>query len=182
MRWLISLLLFPALLMQPVYGNPLGEALDAVEALKDLDNASRSARTISSGLEDWEKSIVYASLGWKLNSEKEYKQAEKVFRKARKLSGNHYEVIGIAIAQFNQGKYKRSLKTIQKMLKRDQRSAVPKAYKESANYVLGINYQQLDKLAQACIHWDRSYRLTIRKSDPNSYGMKSYNLIRQHCQ
>jgi tetratricopeptide (TPR) repeat protein len=184
MRWILSLLLsllLSTLLLKSAYGNALGEALEAVEKVQNLSKAQQIARQASAGLEDWEKSIVYDALGWRLNREKEYKLAERSFRKARKLSGNHYEVIGIAIALFNQGRYDDSLKTLKKMLKRDSRSAVPKAIKEAANYVLGINYQQLERLPQACIHWDRSFRLTIRKSDPNSYGIKSRQLIREHC-
>ncbi len=181
MKFVVPLLLLLALPFSHVSANTLGEALAAVKSLQDLDQASHVVARFSDTLEEWEQAIVYTSLGWKLNAEERYRQAEKAFRRGRKLSGKHYEVIGIAIAQFNQKKYKRSLKTIQSMLKRDEKHPVPKSYKESANYILGINYQELNKLRLACIHWDRAYRLTIRKSDLDSHGMKSYKLIQQHC-
>ncbi len=174
------LLLIPLTL--PVHADPLEDALQAINQIKDMRKAGKVVRKVTKGLQRWEKSIVYSTLGWKFNAEGEYKKAEKYFRKAYKTSDKHYEVIGIAIALFNQEKYKTSLKVINDMLKReDPEHVIPKEFKESANYVLGINHLQLKKRKKACSYWERSYAIRGKKSEEDSYGAKSLDLLRQHC-
>lgn len=175
-------LLLLSLLFTPAYGNDLSEALATVEALQDYKKAEQVARKATKGLAGWKKAIVYSTLGWKLIDSGKYKKAEKIFKRAKKYSGNYYEIIGIAIARYNQGKYRDSLKIARKTLNKESPDApIPGSYLEAINYILGINLQELNKLPSACIHWDRAYRIGKRHKSRDAYGEKSYKLIKQHC-
>lgn len=179
---LIALLL--PLLLHPLtgYASEMGRAIDAINQLSDTDKIEEIVRQSAKGMERWEKVIVYSNFGWKLNSAGEYKRAEKYFRKSRRYNPKQYEVIGLAISLFNQGKYRASLKVVEALMQKEAEGLlIPKVHKESALYVLGINHQQLKRPKRACSDWKSSYQVRGKGSDKHSYGRKSLKAFKQHC-
>ncbi|MBT3473144.1 MAG: hypothetical protein HOL04_04545 [Gammaproteobacteria bacterium] len=163
-------------------GSEMGTAVDAINEWNDIHKIEKVVRKLSKELQEWEKALVYSNFGWRLLREGEYKQAEKYFRKSARYNEKSYEVIGLALSLFNQGRYNASLKVVQKMLEKEGREQIiPKAYKESAHYLLGINYLQLKQKRRACNHWRSSSQIRKKQSSKDSYQEKSLQEMRQHC-
>ncbi|HIJ23970.1 MAG TPA: hypothetical protein HPP65_13270 [Gammaproteobacteria bacterium] len=166
-----------------LHASEMDQAINAINNLNNMNNLERAEKVVHSAvkpLRKREKSIVYSTFGWKLISKSEYVRAEHYFRKAGRYNDKSYEVIGLAIALLNQEKYRASIEVLDNMLNKESDPLnIPKRYRESANYVLGVNYYQLNKLNKACLHWGVAYQVRKRKSEKGSYGQKSRQKIKQ---